>query len=143
MSKESSAPSAPSTSRTWSVFQVLGAPLAVLAIVGVIGMRDSVRDGETFDRDATVFHGDVKTRLTHLERPEAIIQLAQAVDAVSDVEETAKLAAANASAITVVQVEQQYQRADLARNEGYLLQLLEAANVIPKPRSAPRSTGAP
>jgi hypothetical protein len=115
----------------------------VLAIIGVIGMRDSVRDGETFDRDATVFHGDVKTRLTHLERPEAIIQLAQATAAVADVEETARLAAANASAIGVVQVEQQHQRADLSRQEGYLLQLLEAANVIPKPRSAPRSAEVP
>jgi hypothetical protein len=126
-----------SNSRTWTFIQGLAPALTIVALAGVIAMRDEVRDSTTFNKLANAFHIELDERLDHLERPEAIIQLAQATKAVGDVAAAAELARANASAISVVQVEQLHQRGDLARQEGYLLQVLERLNVQPDPSRNP------
>ena len=123
--------------RFWRIVEGVGVTVGAVALIGMVTMRDQVRDSTAFNVLAAIFHNDVDQRLEHLERPELIIQLAQAAVAVDDLEETAELARSNATAIGNVRLEQNYQRADLARQEGYLLQLLDHANVTPKRAGQP------
>ena len=121
----------------WRIAETIAAVLGVAAILGFVSMRDDVRDSRAWSLAAKLWHDDTDDRLDHLERPELLIQLTQATDAVDDLEETARIARANEWAIKLVQQEQRHQRSSIAQVDSYLRQLLEHAELTPRPITPP------
>ncbi len=70
-------------------------------------------------------HEKTEGRLTHLERPELLIQLSQAGDAVHKVEEAHRIAIENRATIRLIESEQRHTREDVKRNEGHLIKILD------------------
>ncbi len=124
-------------STAWRVAEAVAGVLGVVAILGFVAMRDDVIATKSWVGLDVVWHSETDERLDHLERPELLIQLAQAHDAVDQVEETAKIARENQSAIALVQAEQYHQRSSIAQLDGYLRQLLDHADVTPRPVRPP------
>lgn len=92
--------------RAWGVWQAV----VVAGILGLaataFAMRDDLIKATAFVKEtAPAVHEDHDKRLNYLERPEALLQLAQATDAVAEVKAAAKLATENAASIRVIESE--------------------------------------
>lgn len=120
-------------STAWRIAEAVAAVLGGVAILGVIGSRDDLISLKTWRNLASDWHDEADERLDYLERPELIIQIAQATKAVDQVEETAKIARQNRSSIALVQVEQEHAKQRDRQQEGYLLQVLDKLEVQPRP----------
>ena len=121
------------SARAWGVWQVVLAALISALVFGVVTMRDEVIAATTFTtQTAPAIHTDYDGRLKYLERPEALLQLAQATDSLSKVEAAADLAQENAGHIQVIEtkldhVGKSLDRAQLDRDR--MLRILDELNV--------------
>jgi hypothetical protein len=113
----------------------VGLALAGIALTGTIHMRDDVRDSTRFTADAKILHHETEDRLDYLERPEAVVQIAQATRAVEDVRKAVRISGENATEIALIKVEQGHQRDTLKRIEGLV------QNLVDRPTASTSSPG--
>ena len=124
--------------------EVVGGPLAVLAIVGLLaGWRaDGQHQVEYQYTAAEVEEHD--GRLKELERPERLIQLAEAVKATEELKVSLEQVHTNSHAITRIETQQQSEAARTTRIEKGVEKILDRitpGNVsAPPPDAAPTST---
>ncbi len=111
------------TERAWGVWQAVLAVAIVGLFTAGVTSRDDLIVATAFATDlGPKVHADHNDRLKYLERPEALLQLAQATDAVKKVEAAADLAQDNAAAIGVIQNDLEHMKGSGDRQE----RLLEA-----------------
>jgi len=121
--------------RTIHALEIVGGPLAVLAIVGLLaGWR---ADGQhqveyKFTRATVSEHG---VRLKELERPERLIQLAEAVEATKELKKSLEQVHTNSHAITRIETQQKHEAARTTRIESGVEKILD--------RLPPRNVSAP
>ncbi len=112
------------TERAWGISQALIVALLIGLFTAGVAMRDDLIVATAWAQTtAPAHHEKTDDRLDHLERPELLIQLAQATDAVAEIEEAAALAHTNAAAIGIIQNDLEHIKGGGDRRE----RMLEAA----------------
>jgi hypothetical protein len=112
--------------RAWGVWQAVLAVAIVGLFTAFVSYRDDLIVATAFATEtAPAVHRDQDGRLKHLERPEALLQLAQATKAVEKVEAAADLAAHNAAAIGVIQNDLEHMKGSGDRRERMLEAMLD------------------
>ncbi len=111
--------------RTLHALEIVGGPLAVLAIVGLLaGWRASGQHQVEYRfTKATV--AEHAGRLKELERPERLIQLAQAVTATKELKESLEQVHENSHAITRIETQQKHEAARTTRIENGVEKILD------------------